>query len=137
MTNLNETLHALREAYVAEANENLARIDRLISALETEPTGPTLEHLHRRFLGLAGSGYTYGFPEVSTLGRQGERLCAALLRTGRCTSPSVLLASRAVLRGLQAEFDRLRALYAGGPWVRRDRDPAGPRSSFLKWGSIP
>jgi hypothetical protein len=115
MANLNETLHALREAYVAEANENLARIDRLISALETEPTGPTLEHLHRRFLGLAGSGYTYGFPEVSTLGRQGERLCAALLRTGRCASPSVLLASRAVLRGLQAEFDRLRALYAIGP----------------------
>jgi hypothetical protein len=135
MANLNETLHTLRREYVAEASENLGRIHRLISTMETEPSGPTLDRLHRRFLGLAGSGYTYGFPEVSTLGRQGERLCAALLRTGRCASPSVLLASRAVLRGLQAEFDRLRALYVIGPWARRDT--AYPGASFLRWDAIP
>ena len=120
---------------MAEATENLGRIDRLISMMETEASGPTLERLHRRFLGLAGSGYTYGFPEVSTLGRQGERLCAALLRTGRFASPSVLLASRAVLRGLQAEFDRLHALYVMGPWV--ESDTARPRASFLRWAAIP
>jgi len=72
MANLNETLHQLRREYVAEADENLDRIDRLISTMQTEPTGPTLEHLYRRFLGLAGSGDTYGFPEVSRLGRQAD-----------------------------------------------------------------
>jgi len=133
MANLNEALHALRGEYVAEANENLGLIERLISTMETEPSRPTLERLHLRFLGLAGSGYTYGFPEVSTLGRQGERLCAALLRTGQHASPSVLLASRAVLRSLQAEFDRLRALYVIGPWVRGAT--ARPRASFLRWGA--
>lgn len=135
MANLNETLHTLRREYVAEAEENLDRIDRLISTMQTEPSGPTLEHLYRRFLGLAGSGDTYGFPEVSRLGRQAERLCGALLRTGRFASPSVLLACRAVLRGLKAEFDRLRALYVIGPWVQRDA--ARPRASFLRWGPNP
>jgi hypothetical protein len=135
MANLNETLHTLRREYVAEANENLGHIDRLISTMQAEPTGPTLEHLYRRFLGLAGSGDTYGFPEVSRLGRQGEKLCGALLRTGRFASPSVMLACRAVLRGLEGEFDRLRPLYVIGPWVQRDTPRA--RASSMRWGAIP
>jgi hypothetical protein len=135
MANLNEALHTLRREYVAEANENLGHIDRLISKMQTEPSGPTLEHLYRRFLGLAGSGDTYGFPEVSRLGRQGEKLCGALLRTGRFASPSVLLACRAVLRSLQAEFDRLRPLYLIGPWVQPDTRRS--RAPFLRWGTIP
>ncbi len=120
MATVHETLQDLRSEYVGEANENLGHIDRLIRRLEAERDLTALEHLHRRFLGLAGSGYTYGFPVVSTLGRKGERICAPLLQQGQGLSPGRLVACRAVLDELRAEFDRLRALYSAGPWVRRD-----------------
>ena len=130
MANLNETLHELRQAYVEESSDDLGRIARLIAEIEAAPSGAALEHVHRRFLGLAGSGYTYGFPVVSTLGRRGEKLCAALLRSDSFVSPSILLACRAVVGDLRAEFDRLQALYAQAPWARTT--PSRP-SSLLRW----
>ena len=119
MATVHETLQDLRTEYVGEANENLGHMDGLIRRLEADPDPTALEHLHRRFLGLAGSGYTYGFPVVSTLGRKGERICGPLLQQGQALSAGRLVACRTVLEDLRAEFDRLRALYAAGPWVRR------------------
>jgi hypothetical protein len=130
MANLDQALHGLRSEYVAEADQNLGQIARFLEEAERDPMGPALEQLHRRFLGLAGSGYTYGFPEVSTLGRQGEKLCAALLRDRAIWSPSVLQACGSVLLRLRAEFDRLQAAYdlAYAPPV------AAPRpASFRPW----
>ena len=120
MATVHETLQDLRSEYVGEANENLGHIDRLIRRLEADPDLTALEHLHRRFLGLAGGGYTYGFPVVSTLGRKGERICAPLLQSGQILPPGELAACQSVLGQLRAEFDRLQAVYAAGPWVRRD-----------------
>lgn len=131
MANLNETLHELRQAYVAESSDDLGGLARLIAEIEARPSAPTLEHIQRRFLGLAGSGYTYGFPLVSTLGRRGEKLCGALLRSENLVSPSILIACRAVVGDLRAEFDRLQATYAHGPWV--SRAPQSRPSSFLRW----
>ena len=119
MATVHETLQDLRSDYVGEANENLGHIDRLIRRLEADPDLTALEHLHRRFLGLAGGGYTYGFPVVSTLGRKGERIWAPLLQGGQILPPRELAACQSVLGQLRAEFDRLQAVYAAGPWVRR------------------
>jgi hypothetical protein len=121
---LHETLYELRRQYVSEGHENLDRIAGLLAELEAGPDSSALESLHRRFLGLAGSGYTYGFPEVSTLGRQGEKLCGAVLRTGKPSS-SVLAACRSVLGRLREEFDRLRGVYSLTPW--KSHGPPGRR----------
>jgi hypothetical protein len=119
MATVHETLQDLRSEYVSESTENLGHIDRLLRRLEGAADKAALEQLHRRFLGLAGSGYTYGFPLVSTLGRKGERICAPLLQPGQMVSPGRLVACRAVLDELRAEFDRLQAAYTAGPWARR------------------
>ncbi len=130
MATVHETLQDLRTEYVGEANENLGHIDRLVRRLEANPDLTALEHLHRRFLGLAGGGYTYGFPVVSTLGRKGERICAPLLQGGQILPPEELAACRSVLALLRAEFDRLQAVYTSGPWVRR----ATPRTqTWANW----
>ncbi len=126
MATVHETLQDLRSEYVGEANENLGHIDRLIHRLDASPDLTALEQLHRRFLGLAGSGYTYGFPLVSTLGRKGERICAPLLQQAQALSPGRLVACRAVLDDLRAEFDRLQAAYTAGPWVRRGTSRTQP-----------
>ena len=118
MATVHETLQDLRTEYVGESADNLDHIDGLLRRLESNPDLTSLEQLHRRFLGLAGSGYTYGFPLVSTLGRKGERICAPLLQQGQ-VSPGRLVACRAVLDELRAEFDRLQAAYTAGPWARR------------------
>jgi hypothetical protein len=118
MATVHEILQDLREAYVGDAAENLEQIGRLLRQLAAAPDRTALEYLHRRFLGLAGSGYTYGFPIISTLGRQGERLCAPILQTGERLTPSQLSACQGVLEGLREEFARLRAIYAVGPWIR-------------------
>lgn len=118
MANLNEMLNELRGEYVREADENLAGIATLIAGLEAGPDPAALASLHRRFLGLAGSGYTYGFPEVSRLGREGEKLCAALLGWVEPPSPSILSACESVRLRLRIEFNRIQAIYAQGPWSR-------------------
>ncbi|HSB60631.1 MAG TPA: hypothetical protein VLI67_02855, partial [Vicinamibacteria bacterium] len=81
-------------------------------------------------LGLAGSGYTYGFPVVSTLGRQGERTCAPALRDGGALTTADLVACRGVLERLREEFERLQAVHALGPWARR---PAPRPGTWAVW----
>lgn len=134
MATVLETLQELRSQYVGEAGENLGRIDRLIRRLAVQPDREALEHLHRRFLGLAGSGYTYGFPVVSSLGRQGERICASALQDERGLSPADVAACVAVLSGLREEVVRLQAVYAMGPWIKRaPRAQTWATGSWVAW----
>jgi len=130
MATVHETLQELRSEYVSEGSDNLARIDRLIGLLEVQADATALEHLHRRFLGLAGSGYTYGFPVVSTLGRQGEQTCASAFHDGRALTTADLAACRGVLGRLREEFERLLAVHALGPWVKR---PAPRARTWAAW----
>lgn len=135
MATVLETLQDLRSQYVEEAGENLGRIERLIRQLSVVPDRADLEHLHRRFLGLAGSGYTYGFPLVSSLGRHGEQICGSALRDEGKLSPADLAACVAVLSELREEIGRLQAMHAMGPWMKR----AAPRAqtwaarSWVAW----
>jgi len=120
MATVHETLQQLRTEYLVEAVENVGRIDRMIGRLEAEGPDPgVLESLHRRFLGLAGSGFTYGFPLVSRLGREGERTCAAFLRNDQPLPPREIHDLRRLLGELRDEFERLHAAYSVGPWLRR------------------
>jgi len=104
MANWAETMKQLRTDYVREAKTNLEAVSRLVERLEQGSSVKALPDLTRRFHGLAGSGFTYGFPEVSTLGRRGERACKAMAERGGAALPAELGEWHAVLGGLRREF---------------------------------
>ena len=76
-----EALRGLRDRFVRGSVERLERIAQLLDRLEKEPADvEALRDLLIQFHGFAGAGSTYGFPGVSALGSEGERLCDALLK---------------------------------------------------------
>ena len=76
-----KALAGLREQFVAGCAERLDRIEQFLADLEHEPSDRrALRDLMIQFHGFSGSGSTYGFPRVTTLGFEGERLCDALLK---------------------------------------------------------
>jgi diguanylate cyclase (GGDEF)-like protein len=76
-----EALRDLRERFVRGSVERLERIAQLLGVLEKEPADTAaLRDLLIQFHGFSGAGSTYGFPGVSALGSEGERLCDALLK---------------------------------------------------------
>jgi diguanylate cyclase (GGDEF)-like protein len=99
-----ETMQQLRTEYVREAQENLEVVDRLVERLEQDSSPKALPELTRRFHGLSGSGFTYGFPEVSVLGRRGETTCKKVAERGGAPQPADLGQWHAVVHGLRREF---------------------------------
>lgn len=69
---LDQALEALRREYLAEAPARLGELRKDIAAFlagEQDAVASLLTRLHR----LAGSGGSYGFPEVSRMAREAER----------------------------------------------------------------
>lgn len=99
-----ETMQQLRAEYVREARANLETVTLLVERLEQDRSPKALPDLARRFHGLAGSGFTYGFPEVSALGRRGEKACKTVAERGGAPLPTELGEWHAVLHGLRREF---------------------------------
>jgi diguanylate cyclase (GGDEF)-like protein len=99
-----ETLQLLRTEYVRDARASLDVMTGLLEKLESGRSAGVLPDLTRRFHGLAGAGFTYGFPEVSALGRRGEKACRVAVGRGGAFLPAELAEWRAVLRGLRREF---------------------------------
>ena len=75
MTSWEETLRELRGEFVRGSLLRVERMRSLLRLLSASPKDETTCHeLMLQFHGLAGSGATYGFPEVTRLGLAGERL---------------------------------------------------------------
>lgn len=95
-TSFEEALRGLRDQFVAGCSDRFDRIERLLCELDAGPADSRALHdLMIQFHGFSGSGSTYGFPGVTVLGLEGERLCQALLKErqpaaerdrGRCRS---------------------------------------------------
>ena len=69
---LNDALAELRREYLLDAPGRLAELRKDAAAFgagETDATASLIGRFHR----LAGSGGSYGFPDVSTIAREGER----------------------------------------------------------------
>jgi diguanylate cyclase (GGDEF)-like protein len=76
-----DALRDLRERFVRGSDDRLARIEQLLDLLTADPADArALRDLMIQFHGFSGAGSTYGFPRVSALGNEGERLCDALLK---------------------------------------------------------
>src|SRR5438477_1753225 len=117
-----EALRDLRERFVRGAGERLERIAQLLDTLERGPAdAEALRDLMIQFHGFAGAGSTYGFPGVSALGSEGERLCDALLKEKQ--SPQAREQDRwmSLLRSLRRELEgepSLGPAAPGGPETR-------------------
>ncbi len=73
----------LREYFAGRLPERLAEIDEACrAAREAGFTGEPLRTFHRLVHSLAGAGGTFGFPEVSDLAREVERLLKPHLGSG-------------------------------------------------------
>ena len=72
-TSWSRTFRELRQRFAAGAAERLAAISSALDRLEVDASdAASLAEVRLRFHGLAGSGATFGFPQVSVLGAQGE-----------------------------------------------------------------
>ncbi len=75
------TLQKLRGDFLRGAVGRLQDMRDALQVLKVAPDSPdTTRLLQRGFHGFAGSGATYGFPEVSRLGREGAEDVAAVVR---------------------------------------------------------
>src|SRR6266545_7265649 len=81
MPSFDEVLRDLRERFVAGSQARLERIEDALDRLDRDSAdAAALRELMLEFHGLSGAGSTYGFPQVSALGLEGERLCDACLK---------------------------------------------------------
>ena len=96
----------LRSEFLRESRLKLASVADLVDRLAAEPRDDNALHeLHRRFHGFAGSGTSYGFPEVSRLGRDAERSCLKLVQAGSLPSAAQIEAWRTAEEDLRAQFE--------------------------------
>jgi diguanylate cyclase (GGDEF)-like protein len=125
MESWDDALAELRAEYLREAAARLEEIDRLLETLSRQPDDEaSFRELLRRFHGFAGSGTTYGLPQVTALGLEGERECAALLSRDTPPSPKELHHWHALLGQLRAALDG-----AAKPPEAPGSAPPAPRAS--------
>ena len=89
--------------FLARLDERLRRIDVALEIIDSL-TGEPVEDLMREFHSMAGIGGTYGFPEVTSLAREGEGLLGQVLFEKRSLLPS--------------EIESVRQLVAQLDWIR-------------------
>ncbi len=110
MTKLERILGELRAPYLLETLARAASMSKLITELERNPATRLLSSLEGQFHGLAGTGTSYGFEELSRLGQLGERSAAEARKDlSAACSPDVLQ----TLRGLVAKIESTTASALG------------------------
>jgi diguanylate cyclase (GGDEF)-like protein len=105
MESWEEAIRELRGEYIRESTGKLANMESLLALLSTTPSDRNaLQELLRRFHGFAGSGATYGFPRVSAIGLEGEKICRATLEEDAPASPESVEHWRGLRDELAAQF---------------------------------
>ncbi len=74
---LAQQLRALRKEYLADSTQRVEELRRIFVRLSRGEQA-ALGELRQAFHRLAGSGGSYGFPQVSARSREGERLAQRL-----------------------------------------------------------
>lgn len=108
MSNFEDVLKGLRSIYLEETRQRVAAMARLLEHLERDP-GPqgeqaddALGSLVVQFHGLAGTGASYGFAELSLLGRLGEHDAGTRQRLGGACTPEDFRTWRALVAQIEA-----------------------------------
>jgi diguanylate cyclase (GGDEF)-like protein len=127
MDSWEETLRELRAGYLRESAAKLDGLAASIALLESQPQDEAaLTDLLRRFHAFAGSGRTYGFPQVSALGLEGETRCADFLDEGRPPAADDFTRLRTLVDSMRTEFQAAGA--EPSPPVRHPQKAPAPRA---------
>jgi hypothetical protein len=98
-------LAVLREKFVRNALEKLDLLDQNLSRLAAEPGNTeTLDRAMRLFHSLAGSGATYGFPEVSHSAGAAESLCDEIAAARRGVTEAEIASMRSGVEVIRRAF---------------------------------
>lgn len=100
---LADALKALRVEYLNEAPRHLASLREPMERLEHGDAG-ALDEVRRALHKLAGSGGSYGFPEISTRGRAGELEAQRLLAAGAPPSATDVATLRTMIESVAEAF---------------------------------
>lgn len=104
MSTWEETMQELRIEFLQRLTERSQKLDETLNLLIVKPDNrDVLKSLMRLFHALSGSGSTYGFPEISAIGRIGEKECDHLLQNNLLPDPSYLAGWQKLLRQLDEE----------------------------------
>jgi CheY-like chemotaxis protein len=96
-----EMIAALRVDFLRDAAARLAMLREALDGLAASPTDlACLSSARRGFHAFAGSGATYGFPEVSALARPVDEACAEHVASGTFPDPAELAAWREAMDGI-------------------------------------
>jgi diguanylate cyclase (GGDEF)-like protein len=103
-----QTLEQLKAEFVRSSSAKLEEASRLVVHLTQKADDREALHgLMRLFHSFAGLGSSYGFVQVSTLGKEGELACMALLRADTGPGPSDLDAWAWLLSAIGHELSRM------------------------------
>ena len=103
MQDWDEVFAELRLLFVRESPARLNEIERALDVLARDPADTnTLRELMRSFHGFAGTGGTYGLPELTMVGRAGELSCGELLARGAPPGAQDLVRWRGMLASMRA-----------------------------------
>lgn len=99
------TVASLRSSFVESAWERLHSLDASLQRLEQAPgDDAALQVVRVAFHGFAGSGATYGLPQVSALAAEAERACVATMARGGSADADLLGAVRRAIDALRSEL---------------------------------
>ncbi|HEY6929867.1 MAG TPA: Hpt domain-containing protein [Thermoanaerobaculia bacterium] len=102
-----EALQTLRDQFLRGAPERFGRIETALGRLENDCSDTdALCSLRAEFHALSGLGGTYGFPQVTRLGTEGETQCDGRLTAGSRPSAADIAAWKLLLDGLRAGVGR-------------------------------
>jgi hypothetical protein len=103
MSHFDDIMEELRSAYLEETRRRAAAMALALDRLEREPdAAQTLGELVVQFHGLAGSGASYGFAELSLLGRLGEFDSGVRQRVGGACTREDLRTWRTLISQIEA-----------------------------------
>jgi chemotaxis protein histidine kinase CheA len=104
---LEQQLRALRREYLSDSAQRVAEL-RQVRARLAGGEQAALAAMRQAFHRLAGSGGSYGFPLVSSNGREGERLVQTLIDAGATPGAAACDALDACIDRIVAAFEEAR-----------------------------
>jgi hypothetical protein len=103
MNHFDDIMAELRRTYLEETRRRAAAMAQAVDQLEREPgAAQVLSELVVHFHGLAGTGTSYGFAELSLLGRIGEFDSGVRQRLGGSCSREDVFTWRTLISQIQA-----------------------------------
>ncbi len=100
-------LRVLRREYLADSSQRVEELRRILARLAAGERA-ALAELRQAFHRLAGSGGSYGFPQVSACSREGEHIAQALEASSAAPAAAQLGSLDACIRAVAEAFGEAR-----------------------------